>query len=52
MRFSSKTLERMENSNRAKRYVVVQLAELYGVPFGRIRFEAQPARAEPTEAAA
>lgn len=42
--FSSKTLERMELANRGKRYIVAQLAELYGVPLRRVRFKAQPAR--------
>lgn len=52
MAFSSKTLERMEKSNRAKRHVVVQLAGLYRLPVRRIKFEAQPARTEPAKVAA
>lgn len=49
---STKTLERMEKSNRAKQYVVVKLAEVYGLPVRRIKFQAQPARSDPAEAAA
>jgi len=50
--FSSKTLERMEKHNKAKRYLALQLAELYGIPISRLRFKPQPARTDPALEAA
>ena len=52
LQFSSKTLERMEKANRAKRHVAAQLATLYDLPLRRLRFEAAAPRRDSTEVAA